>query len=50
MLEGQLPYTINEPEKEIVVLDIHRHGVVEPTVLHEVMPLGIVRFYVEFYK
>jgi tellurite resistance-related uncharacterized protein len=50
VLEGQLQYTINEPDKELIVLNIHRHGVVEPTVLHEVMPLGKVRFYVEFYK
>lgn len=50
VLEGQLQYTINEPEKEVVILDEHVYGVVEPTMLHEVKPLGKVRFYVEFYR
>jgi len=50
VLEGQLQYTINEPEKEVVVLDQNTFGVVEPTVLHEVKPLGKVRFYVEFHR
>jgi tellurite resistance-related uncharacterized protein len=50
VLEGRLQYTINEPLREIVILDEHTYGVVEPTVPHEVMPLGKVRFYVEFHK
>jgi len=50
VLEGQLQYLINEPEEEITVLDETIYGVVEPTVLHEVKPLGKVRFYVEFYR
>ena len=50
VLEGKLQYTINEPAKEIVVLDESVYGVVEPTVLHEVKPLGKVRFYVEFHR
>ena len=50
ILEGQLQYTINQPELEVMVLDVDRYGVVEPTVPHEVKPLGQVRFYVEFYK
>ena len=50
VLEGRLQYTINEPEKEVIVLDETVNGVVEPTVLHEVKPLGKVRFYVEFYR
>lgn len=50
VLEGVLQYTINEPEQEVVVLDPHTYGVVEPTIRHEVKPLGKVRFYVEFYK
>lgn len=48
VLEGKLQYTINEPEKEIIILDPENNGVVEPTVRHEVKPLGKVRFYVEF--
>ena len=50
ILEGQLLYSINEPEHEEVVLDKEKYGVVEPTILHEVKPLGQVRFYVEFYR
>ena len=50
ILAGQLQYTINQPELEVMVLDVDRYGVVEPTVPHEVKPLGQVRFYVEFYK
>lgn len=50
VLEGRLQYTINEPEKEVIELDENNHGVVEPTILHEVKPLGKVRFYVEFYR
>jgi tellurite resistance-related uncharacterized protein len=50
ILEGKLQYTINEPEKEIIMLDERNHGVVEPSVRHEVKPLGKVRFYVEFYR
>ncbi|PID45524.1 MAG: tellurite resistance protein [Proteobacteria bacterium] len=49
ILEGKLQYKINEPEEEIVVLDVDNYGVVEPTILHEVKPLGKVRFHVEFY-
>lgn len=50
VLEGQLQYTINEPTKEVIVLDTNIFGVVEPAVLHEVKPLGKVRFYVEFHR
>lgn len=50
VLEGQLQYTINEPQTEVIMLDEHRFGVVEPTILHQVKPMGNVRFYVEFYR
>ena len=50
VLEGKLQYTINEPEKEVTILDSNTFGVIEPTVLHEVKPLGPVRFYVEFHR
>ncbi|MCG8316279.1 MAG: DUF1971 domain-containing protein [Pseudomonadales bacterium] len=50
VLEGALEYTINEPKIEIIVLDKHTQGVVEPTILHQVKPLGKVRFYVEFHR
>lgn len=50
ILEGKLQYKINEPEEEIILLDPDNWGVVEPTTLHEVKPLGAVKFYVEFYQ
>ena len=50
VLEGNLEYTIIEPEREIVKLSASKHGVVEPTILHHVTPQGKVRFYVEFYR
>lgn len=50
VLDGRLQYTILEPEQEVVLLDADNHGVVEPTVLHEVKPVGKVKFYVEFYR
>lgn len=49
ILEGRLLYTINESKEEIY-LDSNNSGVVEPTVYHQVKPLGKVRFYVEFYR
>ncbi len=49
ILEGRLHYRILEPEIEDVELSPERYGVVEPEILHEVKPLGQVRFYVEFY-
>ncbi len=50
ILEGKLEYTIIEPELEVVELSVSNHGVVEPTILHHIKPLGKVRFYVEFYR
>ncbi len=50
IVEGRLQYTIRGPEQEVIILDSSVHGVVEPTVLHEVKPLGNVRFYVEFHR
>ena len=50
ILEGTLEYTIIEPELEVIQLNESRHGVVEPTILHHIKPLGPVRFYVEFQK
>lgn len=50
ILEGELRYRILEPAIEDHVLTPEYFGVVEPKVLHEVMPLGKVSFYVEFMK
>lgn len=49
VLQGTLLYTISDPSEENA-LDIHNVGVVEPTVIHRVQPLGKVAFYVEFYR
>lgn len=50
VIEGELTYRILEPTLEEVVLTPDRHGVVEPTIRHEVVPAPGVRFYVEFYR
>lgn len=50
IVSGKLNYRILEPDLEEVELSAEFHGVVEPTVLHEVEPLGNVKFYVEFYR
>ena len=48
--EGTLRYRILEPAIEDHVLDTGHVGIVEPEVKHEVLPLGAVRFHVEFLK
>ena len=50
VLSGRLMYRILEPTLEEIELSSEVHGVVEPTVLHEVAPIGSVKFYVEFYR
>ncbi|MCR8923431.1 DUF1971 domain-containing protein [Dasania sp. GY-MA-18] len=50
ILAGQLEYRILAPQNETLVLSPAQHGVVEPTMLHQVKPLGPVKFYVEFYQ
>lgn len=50
VLEGQLQYAIHGTTPEVLVLDADTPGVVEPSVPHEVHPLGKVRFYVEFFR
>jgi len=50
VLEGQLKYKITEPEEEIIILNDGIPGVIEPTMYHEIEPIGKVRFYVEFYR
>ncbi len=50
ILSGQLTYRILTPEIEEISLSPGIHGVVEPTVKHEVIPQPGVRFYVEFYR
>lgn len=48
--EGKLHYRILEPEFEELLLSNEKFGVVEPTILHEVEPVGKVRFHVEFFR
>ena len=53
VLEGQLAYRIKDPRRlasEVVLTPNTLPGVVEPTILHDVEPLGPVRFYVEFHR
>jgi tellurite resistance-related uncharacterized protein len=48
VLEGRLRYRIYDPASE-QVLTPAAPGIVRPTQLHEVAPLGPVRFFVEFH-
>jgi tellurite resistance-related uncharacterized protein len=51
VLEGRLAYRIRDPRRpasETILTPETEPGLVEPTILHEVEPLGSVRFYVEF--
>lgn len=50
ILQGYLEYTIIEPELEVIELSASKPGVVEPSILHYIKPLGKVNFYVEFYR
>ncbi|SDR63564.1 Uncharacterized protein, possibly involved in tellurite resistance [Rhizobiales bacterium GAS113] len=50
VVEGRLLYRINEPTATELVLEPDRVGVIEPTISHEVAPLGAVRFYIEFHR
>jgi tellurite resistance-related uncharacterized protein len=48
--EGRLLYRVIGTGTERVLEPGTPPGVVEPTVTHEVAPLGAVRFYVEFHR
>jgi tellurite resistance-related uncharacterized protein len=53
VLEGRLAYRIDDPRRpasEAVLAPGAPPGVIEPTILHSVEPLGPVRFYVEFHR
>ena len=50
VLQGELAYRIMPPNEAYHLLNPSSVGVVEPGVLHEVKPIGSVRFYVEFYR
>lgn len=53
VLEGRLAYRVTDPARARFERILHPEappGVVEPAILHEVEPLGPVRFYVEFLR
>lgn len=53
VVQGKLAYRITDPRRparEWILSPEEPPGVVEPTILHEVAPLGAVRFYVEFHR
>jgi len=53
VLLGELAYRITDPRRpmqELILSPQTPPGTVEPTILHEVAPLGAVRFYVEFHR
>jgi tellurite resistance-related uncharacterized protein len=50
---GRLAYRVTDPRRppsETVLTPDAPPGLVEPTILHEVEPLGPVRFHVEFLR
>ncbi|MFI4949708.1 MAG: DUF1971 domain-containing protein [Caulobacterales bacterium] len=52
VVDGRLAYRIADPRRprsERILTPQDEPGVVEPTILHEVEPLGPVRFFVEFH-
>ena len=51
--EGELRYIVTDPRRPPSAVTLTTEiepGVVEPTILHRVQPLGEVRFYVEFLR
>jgi tellurite resistance-related uncharacterized protein len=53
VLEGRLAYRIVDPRvpaAERILTPQDAPGVVEPTILHQVEPIGAVRFFVEFLR
>ncbi len=46
--KGELEYTIEDLETHILTPE--KQGIVEPEILHHIKPIGVVNFYVEFYK
>jgi tellurite resistance-related uncharacterized protein len=53
VLDGELAYSVADPRRPAsrTVLSPHTPpGVIEPTILHSVAPLGPVRFFVEFHR
>ena len=50
---GRLSYRVTDARREpfeTVLTPEGGPGIVEPTILHHVAPIGLVRFHVEFYR
>lgn len=45
--EGKIEYVIGN---DVHILEPGRNGVIEPLVVHHIKPIGLVSFFVEFYK
>lgn len=53
VLAGRLRYVVDDPRRprsELVLTPQSPPAVIEPTIRHQVEPLGAVRFYVEFLR
>lgn len=51
--EGELRYIVTDPRRtpaEVILSSGTLPGIVEPTILHRVEPMGAVRFHVEFLR
>ena len=51
--EGELRYIVTDPRRtpsDVTLSKGTPPGIVEPTILHRVEPIGTVRFHVEFWK
>lgn len=50
--QGQLRYSVTDPRRVPTerILTAENSGVVEPTILHRVEPIGAVRFHVQFLR
>lgn len=46
--QGEIEYIIEEDET--IILSKDQPGIIEPTILRRIRPLGEVSFYIEFYK
>ena len=46
--KGELEYAIENAETHIITPE--KQGIIEPEVLQHIRPLGVVNFYIEFYK
>ena len=50
---GKLRYVVTDPRRaraELVLTPESGAGIVEPTILHHIQPLGPVRFHVQFFR